>query len=317
VSRSLVFVAAVATLAGGCGREPAKPALSGTGSTFIAPMMTRWKSEYGTRGEVTYESVGSELGLQRLDTGVFDFACTDVPLDEGQLEKARKARGEVVHIPLVLGAVVPAYNLDGVTAPLTFSGPVLADIFLGKITRWNDKALAELNPGAALPDREIAVIHRADGSGTTAIWKEEKEKKPEEQVPLFWKLCSAALLSVAAMIMVTLYNQLSTTGNQLRSDVSQLRNELSQLRTDVVPKDDYNARIEQIALRVKEIQAKDKSASVAWRERIQEQRITVADLRQQIKELDRELLSLREQLSALEQRGATPPAPSPPRGRKQ
>src|SRR5437763_1132920 len=84
--------------------------------------------------------------------------------------QAAAAGGEVVHIPLVMGGVVPAYNLSEVREPLRFTGPVLADIFLGKVTRWNDGRLRELNPGAGLPDREIAVVHRSDGSGTTYIW---------------------------------------------------------------------------------------------------------------------------------------------------
>jgi phosphate transport system substrate-binding protein len=133
-------------------------------------MMTRWETAYAPRGKFTYESVGSVVGLQRLNTGAFDFACTDVPLDQEQLARARKARGAVLHIPLVLAAVVPAYNLEGLKAPLTFTGPVLADIYLGKITRWNDKALADQNPGVALPDKDIVVIHRTDASGTSHVW---------------------------------------------------------------------------------------------------------------------------------------------------
>jgi hypothetical protein len=143
--------------------------------------------------------------------------------------------------------------------------------------------------------------------------KEPQEKKPEEHMPLFWKLCSAALVSVSALIVVTLYNQLNTTAIQVRGDVSQLRTELGQLRTDLVPKDDYNARIEQIALGIKEIQANNRAAAEASRDRGQEQKTTAADLRQQIRELERELQHMREQLSALEQRAA---APVPPRNGK-
>jgi phosphate transport system substrate-binding protein len=84
--------------------------LSGTGSTFIAPIITKWQEDYAAKGKVTYEPVGSAVGLQRLNTGAFDFVCTDAPMTDDELEKAAKARGEAVHIPLVLGAVVPAYN---------------------------------------------------------------------------------------------------------------------------------------------------------------------------------------------------------------
>jgi phosphate transport system substrate-binding protein len=159
----------MAILVAGCSTKSASQPLTGTGSSFIAPAMARWQSAYG-KDKLTYESVGSLVGVQRLNTGAFDFACTDVPLDQEQRSKARKARGAALHIPLVLAAVVPAYNLEGLKTPLTFSGPVLADIYLGKITRWNDKAIADLNPGSALPDQPIIVIHRTDGSGTSHIW---------------------------------------------------------------------------------------------------------------------------------------------------
>src|SRR5437667_12236889 len=91
-------------------------------------------------------------------------------MNEEQLQKARDTGGEPLHIPLVMGAVVPASNLEGITEPLTFSGPILADIFLGKIKKWSDPALKELNPNVALPDKDIGVVHRSDGSGTTYVW---------------------------------------------------------------------------------------------------------------------------------------------------
>jgi hypothetical protein len=134
--------------------------------------------------------------------------------------------------------------------------------------------------------------------------EKEKEKKPEENVPLFWKLCSAALVTVSALIAVTLYNQLNATGSQLRSDLSQLRNEVGQLRTDLVPKDDYNGRVEGLVRGIKDVQSANKAAADAARDRSLEQKATLADLRSQIKDQERELLRLREQLSALEQREA-------------
>jgi phosphate transport system substrate-binding protein len=167
----------------GCGGRSEQP-LSGSGSTFVAPLMGRWEDEYARarRGKVTYESVGSVVGVRRLAGGVFDFACTDAPLSEEQLRALADANGEVIHVPLVLGAVVPAYNLSDTAEPLALSGPVLADIYRGKLTRWNDRAIQDLNPGAALPDREIAVIHRADASGTTYIWSDYLSKvSPEWQ----------------------------------------------------------------------------------------------------------------------------------------
>jgi hypothetical protein len=135
--------------------------------------------------------------------------------------------------------------------------------------------------------------------------REEKENKPDEQLPLFWKMCSAALLSISALISVTLYNQLNTAANQLHGDVGQLRDELGRLRHDLVPKDDYTLRLEQIVKGIKDNQASNKAALEMWRERAQEQKTTVADLRQQIKALERDLQSMREQLSILEQRAGT------------
>src|SRR5687768_17238069 len=158
--------------AGGCGKAGADQRLNGGGSSFVYPMMGTWANEFDQRKgiKVNYQSVGSGAGIQQMIVKTFDFGCTDAPLNEEQLQKARDTGGEVVHIPLVMGAIVPAYNLDGIEQPLKFTGPVLADIYLGKITRWNDKALAKINPGVTLPDQEIGVVHRSDGSGSTFIW---------------------------------------------------------------------------------------------------------------------------------------------------
>jgi phosphate transport system substrate-binding protein len=155
----------------GCGSS-AKTRIDAGGATFIYPMMSKWSSEYKkARGvEVNYQSTGSGHGIAQMTAKTFEFGCTDGPMNDEQLQKAREVGGEVLHIPLVMGAVVPAYNLDGIDQPLIFSGPVLADIFLGKITKWNDSALQALNPGVQLPDKEIAVVHRSDGSGTTYVW---------------------------------------------------------------------------------------------------------------------------------------------------
>jgi phosphate transport system substrate-binding protein len=171
VQRILGLAVFAAFCSMGCGGRP-EPKVNGTGSTFIAPLMNKWIGEYRqVKGaEVTYESVGSRLGVERQTAKMFEFACTDAPLTEAQRKKAEQTNGEVVHIPLILGAVVPVYNLEEASGPLTFSGPVLADIYLGKITKWNDPALKELNRDVKLPDQEIVVVHRSDGSGTTFIW---------------------------------------------------------------------------------------------------------------------------------------------------
>jgi phosphate ABC transporter phosphate-binding protein len=181
----VTFCGALAALAAGCTTSNTgsqQPRLNGAGSSFVYPMMSKWSSEYkkARQVEVNYQSVGSGAGIQQVTAKTIDFGCTDAPMNEEQLEKARKEGGDVVHIPLVMGAVVPAYNVEEVHEPLTFSGPVLADIYLGKIKKWNDSALKELNPGAALPDRDIAVVHRSDGSGTTYIWADYLAKVSPE-----------------------------------------------------------------------------------------------------------------------------------------
>lgn len=149
-----------------------KARLNAGGSTFVFPMLSAWADEYksATGVEVNYQSIGSGGGIQQMTAKTFDFGCTDGPMNQEQLDKAKEVGGEAVHIPLVMGAVVPAYTLKGVTEPLKFTGPLLADIFMGKVKKWNDPALQEINPGIDLPDLGIVVIHRSDGSGTTYVW---------------------------------------------------------------------------------------------------------------------------------------------------
>src|SRR5579863_10199537 len=134
----------------GCGNS--KPRLNGAGSSFVFPMMSKWAAEYNKlhNVEVNYQSIGSGGGIQQMTAKTADFGCTDGPMNLEQLQKAKDTGGEVFHIPLVMGAVVPAYNLAEVKETLVFSGPVLADIYLGKIKKWNDKALQDLNANVAL-----------------------------------------------------------------------------------------------------------------------------------------------------------------------
>jgi phosphate transport system substrate-binding protein len=162
-------VLAVLAAVPGVGRAES---LNGSGSSFVGPMMTKWAREYAKAKGVTvnYTPVGSGSGIRQVLDKETDFGCTDAPLTAEQLTKAKGVGGEVVHIPLVLGGVVPAYNLEEVKEPLRFTGPVLADIFLGTIKKWNDPAIKEINAGVDLPDREITVLHRDEASGTTAIW---------------------------------------------------------------------------------------------------------------------------------------------------
>jgi phosphate transport system substrate-binding protein len=169
---------------GGCERVPSGARLNGGGSSFIYPLMSKWTSVYARESgvQVNYQSVGSGSGIQQMIVRCFDFGCTDTPLNNEQLRNARARAGHVVHIPLALGAVVPAYNLPSIQEPIRFTGPVLSDIFLGAITQWNDARLQELNPGIPLPVLSIDLVYRSDGSGTTYIWAEYLSKvSPEWQ----------------------------------------------------------------------------------------------------------------------------------------
>jgi phosphate ABC transporter phosphate-binding protein len=148
------------------------PVLRGGGASFVAPAQLAWKEAYRklTGVNVEYQSKGSSAGESGAIDRSFDFGCTEAPLDDERMAKARSVGGEMVHVPLVMGAVVPTYNLPGVDQQLRFSQEVLADIFLGKIRKWNDPALVQINPRVQLPDLEITTVHRSDGSGTTNVW---------------------------------------------------------------------------------------------------------------------------------------------------
>jgi phosphate transport system substrate-binding protein len=144
--------------------------INGAGATFPYPIYSKWFSEYNKQHanvEINYQSIGSGGGIQQVTKQTVFFGATDGPMTAEQMQNAP---GKILHFPTVLGAVVPVYNLPNVSTELKFSGPVLADIFLGKITKWNDPAIAKLNAGVTLPATDITVAHRADGSGTTYIW---------------------------------------------------------------------------------------------------------------------------------------------------
>lgn len=152
----------------GCGRSER---LNGGGSSFVYPIMLKWSRTYAAeRGvQVDYQSTGSGNGIQQMLAGTVHFGCTDEPLSE---ERRASARGDIVHIPLVMGGIVPVYNLPGVDGRLQFDGSTLAGIFLGMIDRWNHPDLMALNPGVALPDQKILFVGRSDPSGTTAVFAE-------------------------------------------------------------------------------------------------------------------------------------------------
>ena len=150
--------------------------INGAGATFPTPLYTRWFNTYArvdSGVEFNYQSIGSGGGIAQIIDRKVDFGASDAPLSDKQLADAP---GRILHFPTVLGADVIAYNLPRVTERLRFTGPVVADIFLGKITKWNDQAIAELNPGATLPDSAIVVCHRSDGSGTTYVFADYLSK---------------------------------------------------------------------------------------------------------------------------------------------
>jgi phosphate ABC transporter phosphate-binding protein len=182
--RNVGLLMAVLIGVAGCSRGNAGPQrhITGGGSSFIHPIMSRWAGDYFRQTDIQldYTSTGSGNGIRQMLDRKNDFGCTDAPMSDSQIEKARRLGGEVIHIPLIMGGVVPAYNLAQVKEPLRFTGEVLADIFLGKIKRWDDPRLRALNPTAELPGQEIAVVHRSDGSGTTYIWADYLAKVSPE-----------------------------------------------------------------------------------------------------------------------------------------
>lgn len=158
----------------------AQTALNGAGATFPYPMYSKWFSEYNKKRpdiKINYQSIGSGGGIRQVIAGTVDFGATDGPMTDEQLGQAKT---KILHVPSVLGAVVPAYNIPGVNAELKFTGEVLANIFLGKISSWNDPAITKLNPGVNLPNQPIVVVHRSDGSGTTFIFTDYLSKVSPE-----------------------------------------------------------------------------------------------------------------------------------------
>jgi phosphate transport system substrate-binding protein len=154
--------------------------INGAGATFPFPIYSKWFDEYNKlhpNVRINYQSVGSGAGIRQITAQTVFFGASDGPMTNDQL---LAAPSKILHFPTVLGAVVPVYNIPGVNAELKFTGPVLANIFLGTITKWNDPAIAKLNPGVNLPGTDITVVHRSDGSGTTYIWVDYLSKVAPE-----------------------------------------------------------------------------------------------------------------------------------------
>ena len=192
MKKLMVLLAAVALGAacGGGGGGPVRPPsegsptgmtqINGAGATFPYPIYSKWFSEFNKlhpNVQINYQSIGSGGGIRQLTERTVFFGASDQPMSDDMLAKAP---GTILHFPTVLGAVVPVYNLAGLNTQIKFTGPVLADIFLGKITRWNDPALVKINAGVTLPSGTITVAHRSDGSGTTFVFADYLSKVSPE-----------------------------------------------------------------------------------------------------------------------------------------
>ncbi|HJX95025.1 MAG TPA: phosphate ABC transporter substrate-binding protein PstS [Candidatus Acidoferrum sp.] len=158
--------------------------ITGAGASFPYPMYSKWFDEYhkkDTNIEINYQSIGSGGGIKQVTEGTVDFGASDGPMNDDQLKAFQEKHGfAILHFPTVLGAVVPTYNIPGVTTDLNFTPEALSGIFLGKITKWNDPAIAGANKGVNLPGNDIVVVHRSDGSGTSYIWTDYLSKISDE-----------------------------------------------------------------------------------------------------------------------------------------
>ena len=154
--------------------------ITGAGATFPYPIYSAWFARYASLKPdvvISYLAVGSGAGIQQFVEGLMFFGATDTPMLEEEIQEGRSG---ILHLPTVVGAVVPVYSLPGLSTPIRFSGPVLSDIFLGRIASWNDAAIAKLNPGVTLPPTQITVVYRSDRSGTSFIWSDFLSKTAPE-----------------------------------------------------------------------------------------------------------------------------------------
>ena len=178
MNKALLALTGAAMVVAGVAAQ--KMQINGAGATFPFTIYSKWFDEYNKLHpdvQINYQSVGSGAGIRQISNQTVFFGATDGPMTNDQL---LAAPAKILHFPTVLGAVVPVYKIPNVNATLKFSGPVLADIFLGKITKWNDPAIVKLNAGVNLPTTDITVVHRSDGSGTTYIWADYLAKVSPE-----------------------------------------------------------------------------------------------------------------------------------------
>jgi len=171
--------------------------INGAGATFPYPIYSKWFDEYHKKLsniQINYQSVGSGAGIKQVTEGTVDFGASDAIMNDEQLKAYADKHGSgILHFPMVLGAVVPIYNVPGVNSALNFTPEALAGIFLGRVTKWNDPAIASANKGVSLPANDIVVVHRSDGSGTTYIWTDYLSKvssdwntKPGKGASISW-----------------------------------------------------------------------------------------------------------------------------------
>ena len=178
---SILIIAALAFGSSGAAfAQGGTMSLTGAGATFPYPIYSKWFDEFHkmkSNVEINYQSIGSGGGIRQITAGTVDFGATDGPMSDQQLADAKVP---ILHFPTVLGAVVPIYNIAGVSAVLNFSRDALAGIYLGRVKKWNDPAITKHNPNVKLPDENIVVVRRSDGSGTTYIWTDFLSKVSED-----------------------------------------------------------------------------------------------------------------------------------------
>ena len=179
----IVNAALIAALTAGVASAQQVP-INAAGATFPYPMYSKWFDEYRKKFPnipINYASIGSGGGIAQVTAGTVDFGASDGPMTDMQMKEFQDKRGSaILHFPTVLGAVVPTYNIPGVTGSLNFTAEALAGIYLGKITKWDDPELTKANPGIKLPSSNIVVVHRSEGSGTTYVWVDYLSKISKE-----------------------------------------------------------------------------------------------------------------------------------------
>jgi phosphate transport system substrate-binding protein len=184
IPRVVPFLALLPALIGLSAAALGETSLTAAGATFPYPMYSKWFDVYHKTHpeiQINYQSIGSGGGIRQVLAGTVDFGASDGPMNDEQLTDAKtKLNTEILHFPTVLGADVPSYNIPGIGTDLNFTPEALAGIFLGKITKWNDPELKKANPKVELPDQDIVVVHRSDGSGTTYVWVDYLSKVSAE-----------------------------------------------------------------------------------------------------------------------------------------